>query len=80
VRHVGGEKGRNLGVVVGRIHFYNVAADDLEAGETPQELLRLARLVKPPISGVPVQEVAYTCSLIISVGDLSGGPNQRRSK
>jgi hypothetical protein len=36
-------------VVVGRIHFYNVAADDLEAGETPQELLRLATREAPDL-------------------------------
>src|SRR5829696_1838636 len=42
VRHVGGEEGRDLGVVVGGVDLYHVAADDLEAGEATHELLRLA--------------------------------------
>jgi hypothetical protein len=42
VRHVGGKEGRDLGMVVGGVDLYNVAADDLEVGEAPHELLRLA--------------------------------------
>src|SRR5215213_4261132 len=42
VRHVGGQKGCDLGVVVGGVDFDDVAADDLEAGETTHELLCFA--------------------------------------
>ena len=49
--HVGGEEGRDLGVVVGGIDLDHVAADDPEAGEAPYELLRLAAR---KASGVPV--------------------------
>jgi hypothetical protein len=42
VRHVGGKEGRDLGMVVGGVDLHNVAADDLEVGEGPHELLRPA--------------------------------------
>src|SRR5215212_8733718 len=42
VRHVGGQKGCDLGVVVGGVDFDDVTADDLEAGETTHELLCFA--------------------------------------
>src|SRR5215211_7866862 len=49
VRHVGGEEGRDLGVVVGGIDLNHVATDDLKAGETPHELLRLAACEAPDL-------------------------------
>ena len=53
MRHVGGKEGRDLGMVVGGVDLHNVAADDLEVGEGPHELLRPAA-GEAPISGVPV--------------------------
>src|SRR5215211_7705846 len=49
VRHVGGQKGCDLGVVVGGVDFDDVAADDLEAGETTHELLCFAAREAPDL-------------------------------
>src|SRR5215211_4980434 len=49
VRYVGGEEGRDLGMVVGGVDLNHVAADDLEAGEAPHEHLRLATREAPDL-------------------------------
>src|SRR5215207_3891820 len=49
VRYVGSEEGRDLSMVVGGVDFNHVAADDLEAGEAPHELLRLATREAPDL-------------------------------
>src|SRR5919199_1856185 len=49
VRDVRGQQSRDLGRIVGRIHLHEVAADEVEPGESPDELLRLAAREAPDL-------------------------------
>src|SRR5215218_4166811 len=58
VRHVGGQESGYLSrSVVLRVNLHDVAADHVEAGEAPRELLRLAAGEAPDLRGARARRV-----------------------